>query len=343
VSNRVTIVDVAAKAGVAISSVSSALNNRPGVSEDTRRRIVEAARELGFVPSLRGRSLSAKRAFTVGLVVHRDPYVLESDPFFGSFIGGIETVLDPRGYALILQMGSEPVETLDRYRSLAANRRVDGVFISDLGVDDPRVALVQELGLPAVGVNADPGFPLAAVRQSHVEGIRELVEHLIGLGHTRFAHVTGPHEFIHAGQRQRAWSDALEAAGLPVGDIVEGDFTYEGGVAAADRLLAGRAPDERPTAVMCSNDLSAIGFLGRAGELGIRVPDDLSVAGFDGIELGSYVRPMLTTVATTPRLLGVEAARLLLETINGTAVVDIDIEPARLVVRSSTGPAPQPR
>jgi DNA-binding LacI/PurR family transcriptional regulator len=128
-----------------------------------------------------------------------------------------------------------------------------------------------------------------------------------------------------------------------VGDIVEGDFTYEGGVAAADRLLAGRAPDERPTAVMCSNDLSAIGFLGRAGELGIRVPDDLSVAGFDGIELGSYVRPMLTTVATTPRLLGVEAARLLLETINGTAVVDIDIEPARLVVRSSTGPAPQPR
>jgi DNA-binding LacI/PurR family transcriptional regulator len=94
---------------------------------------------------------------------------------------------------------------------------------------------------------------------------------------------------------------------------------------------------------MCSNDLSAIGFLGRAGELGIRVPDDLSVAGFDGIELGSYVRPMLTTVATTPRLLGVEAARLLLETINGTAVVDIDIEPARLVVRSSTGPAPQPR
>jgi DNA-binding LacI/PurR family transcriptional regulator len=340
VNTRVTIIDVAARAGVAISSVSSALNNRPGVSEDTRKRIVQAAQELGFVPSLRGRSLSAKRAFAVGLVVHRDPYVLESDPFFGSFIGGIETVLDPRDYALILQMGSEPVETLDRYRSLAANRRVDGVFLSELGVDDPRVPLVRELGLPAIGVNAEPDFPLPSVRQGHVEGIRELVAHFAALGHRRMALVTGPHEFIHAGQRRRAWSEALESLGLPAGEIVEGDFTYDGGVIAADRLLAGRPPADRPTAVMCSNDLSAIGLMARAGELDVRVPEDLSVAGFDGIQLGTYVRPTLTTIATTPRLLGAEAARMLLSAVDGVEVADVDIEPARLVVRGSTGPAP---
>ncbi len=339
-ARRVTIVDVAAKAGVAISSVSSALNNRPGVSEETRRRIVEAATELGFVPSLRGRSLSAKRAFTVGLVVHRDPSVLESDPFFGSFIGGIETVLDPRGYALILQMGSEPGETLERYRSLAANRRVDGVFLSELGVDDPRVPLVQELGLAAVGVNAEPDFPLPAVRQGHLAGIRQLVHHLVALGHTRFAHVTGPDGFIHAGQRRRAWTEALRDAGLPTGEVVPGDFTYEGGIAAATRLLQGREPADRPTAVLCANDLSAIGFLARAGELGLHAPTDLSVAGFDGIELGTYVRPTLTTVATNPRLLGAEAARLLLEVVDGADARDVEVDAAHLVVRSSTGTAP---
>jgi DNA-binding LacI/PurR family transcriptional regulator len=105
-THRVTIVDVAARAGVAISSVSSALNDRPGVSESTRRRILTAAKDLGFVPSIRARSLSAKRAFAVGLVVQRDPDVLESDPFFGSFIGGVESVLGSRGYALVLQMGA---------------------------------------------------------------------------------------------------------------------------------------------------------------------------------------------------------------------------------------------
>jgi DNA-binding LacI/PurR family transcriptional regulator len=152
--------------------------------------------------------------------------------------------------------------------------------------------------------------------------------------------VTGPHEFIHAGQRRRAWSDAVRVEGLPEGEIVEGDFTYDGGVVAADRLLAGRPPAERPTAVMCSNDLSAIGFMARAGELGVRVPEDLSVAGFDGIQLGTYVRPTLTTIATTPRLLGLEAARMLLAAVDGERVSDVDIEPARLVVRSSTGSVP---
>ncbi|GAA4674777.1 LacI family DNA-binding transcriptional regulator [Frondihabitans cladoniiphilus] len=345
---RVTIVDVAARAGVAISSVSSALNNRPGVSDDTRKRILEAAEDLGFVPSLRGRSLSAKRAFAVGLVVHRDPYVLESDPFFGSFIGGIETVLDPRGYALILQMGSERVETLDRYRSLAANRRVDGVFLNELGVDDPRIPLVQELGLPAVGVNAGPAFPLPAVRQDHGRGIAELVDHFVTLGHRRFAHVSGPHEFIHGHQRRRAWGDALAAAGMEPGVVVEGDFTYEGGVSAADRVFGGGSREARPvhpTAVFCSNDLSAIGFMARASELGFRVPEDVSVAGYDGIELGTYVRPALTTIRTNPRLIGREAARMLLDAIDacpeGTRrIPDVDVDPAHLLVRSSTGPAP---
>jgi DNA-binding LacI/PurR family transcriptional regulator len=349
VTDRVTIVEVAARAGVAISSVSSALNDRPGVSEQTRARIKQAASDLGFVPSVRGRSLSAKRAFTVGLVVHRDPFVLESDPFFGSFIGGLESVLDPRGYALILQMGSAADETLDRYRRLAAGRRVDGVFLNELVVDDPRVDLVQQLGLPAVGVNPAPGFPLPAVRQDVSTGVRELVAHLVQLGHRRFAHVAGPSRFVHAVHRVEAWREALVAAGRDPGVLVEADFTYEGGRRAAADLLT---RDDPPTAVFCANDLAAIGFMAEADARGVRVPGDVSVAGFDGIELGTYVRPALTTLTTAPRLLGAEAARLLLAAVEGPdaegaaradglapAVAHADIEPARLLVRASTGPA----
>ncbi|WP_307803102.1 LacI family DNA-binding transcriptional regulator [Frigoribacterium sp. PvP032] len=367
-TDRVTIVEVAARAGVAISSVSSALNDRPGVSEQTRARIKQAASDLGFVPSVRGRSLSAKRAFSVGLVVHRDPFVLESDPFFGSFIGGLESVLDPRGYALILQMGSAADETLDRYRRLAAGRRVDGVFLNELVVDDPRVALVQQLGLPAVGVNPAPGFPLPAVHQDVSAGVHELVAHLVSLGHRRFAHVAGPARFVHAVHRVEAWSEALVAAGCDPGVLVEADFTYEGGRRAAAELLGGGAARDvgagdgaagrrdRPTAVFCANDLAAIGFMAEADARGVRVPEDISVAGFDGIELGTYVRPALTTLTTAPRLLGAEAARLLLAAVEGPdavpaaspgagsavpAVAQADIEPARLLVRASTGPAPR--
>jgi DNA-binding LacI/PurR family transcriptional regulator len=338
VRQRVTIVDVAARAGVSISSVSSALNDRPGVSEGTRARIKQAAAELGFVPSVRGRALSARRAFAVGLVVHRDPTVLETDPFFGGFLSGLESVLDPRGFALILQVGPTATESLERYRRLAAGRRVDGVVLSELVVDDPRVPLVRELGLPAVGVNPAPGFPLPAVRQDDDAGVRELVAHLVALGHRRFGHVAGPPHLVHALHRARAWREALTAAGCRPGVTVPADFTYDGGARAAADLL-GRA--EPPTAVFCANDLAAIGFMAEADRHGVSVPQDVSVAGFDGIELGSYVRPGLTTLTTAPRQVGAAAARLLLSVMDGESPPDAVVEPDHLLVRGSTARAPR--
>lgn len=336
-AHRATIVDVAERAGVAISSVSSALNNRPGVSENTRKRILEAAADLGFVPSLRGRSLSAKRAFAVGFVVHRDPRVLESDPFFASFIGGLESVLDSRGYALVLQMRSDSAGSVERYRRLAADRRVDGVFLSEIEIDDPRIDLLQELQLPTVAINPDRGdFPFVSVRQDHRAGINELVDHLASLGHRHIAHVSGPLNFIHARQRLTAWEESVRRIGLEPGPVVEGDFTYDGGVRAADTLLQSTS---HPTAVVCGNDLTAVGFMTRAAALGVDVPRDVSVAGYDGIQLGEYLRPALTTLRTTPHLVGAEAARLLIDAIEGNPGHDVEIAPAQLVIRDSTGPA----
>lgn len=338
---RVTIVDVAERAGVAISSVSSALNNRPGVSEETRRRILAAATELGFTPSLRGKSLSRKRAYAVGLVVQRDPDVLELDPFFGAFIGGVESYLQGRDYALVLQMSSGAEQTLDRYRRLAADRRVDGVFLNELEVDDARLGLVQELGLPAVAVNPDAGCPVPAVTQDSTGAIRALFGHLAAAGHRRVAHVAGPMNYLHSRQRAEAWRLALDEFGLEAGVCVPGEFTYKGGLAAAEAIAA----DAGTTAVFCANDLSALGLIAGLGRRGVSVPGQVSVAGFDGIQLGDYFHPTLTTVVTTPRRTGFEAARVLLEVIESRAsggvaeVAGAAVAPAELVLRESTGAA----
>jgi DNA-binding LacI/PurR family transcriptional regulator len=333
---RVTIVDVANKAGVAISSVSSALNGRPGVSDVTRERIIRIATVLGFVPSLRAKSLSGRRAFTVGLVLHRDPDVLELDPFFGGFIGGIEDAIDPRGYALVLQISAESDKVLQRYEKLAADRRVDGVFINDLEVDDPRIALVQRLGLPAVAINPGSGFPIPAVREDPDAGIRATLRHLVDLGHRRIAYVSGRPNMTHSVERENSWRAGLRELGLEPGPVVPGEFTYLGGAAAASILLDSADP---PTAVMCANDLSAIGLIAQAQHLGVDVPGQLSVAGFDDIRLGTYVRPSLTTVHTSPRTLGRESGRMLVDLIEEGVVDDVRIPDAEMIVRDSTGPA----
>ena len=333
---RITIVDVARDAGVSIATVSAALNNRSGVAEPTRQRIVTVAERLGWSPSLRGRSLSQERAFTVGLVLQRESSVIASDPFFASFISGIEAVLEHRGYALVLQVAPTRARAIERYRRLAADHRIDGVFLTDVSVPDPRFELVRELDMPAVAINADPGEGISTIRQDHGPGITALVEHLVALGHTRIAHVSGPKDYIHTQQREKAWRGALAAAGLRAGSPLQGDFSLAGGSRAAATLLSRRL---RPTAVFCSNDLMAIGFIAKAAEMGLSVPGDISVAGYDGIDFGAYVRPSLTTIATAPHTLGALAAEALLGMIDGGPASHVDTEPSTLVVRDSTGPA----
>ena len=339
----VTIEDVAERAGVAISSVSSALNDRPGVSARTRERIRAIAREMGYVPSLRGRSLSTKRAFAVGLVVRREPTVLGSDPFFGAFIAGIESELSRCGYALVLQVSADPEEDVARYRRLAADRRVDGVYINELTHDDPRLTLVRELGLPAVAITETAVDCQAVVLQDNSAPIRDLVERFVALGHRRFAHVSGPSTYLHATGRRDVWQQALARNGFPDQQVIESDFTYAGGARAADLVLS-QPEAQRPTAVFCANDLMAAGFLTRACDLGLTVPDAISVAGFDGTDLATYIRPTLTTIAASPETLGSTATALLLEAIDGgpfPALVKTG-HPA-LVLRDSVGPAPRGR
>src|SRR6266545_244447 len=191
VGQRLTIADVARHAGVSKGAVSFALNGRDGVSSETRDRILAVARELGWQPSHRARSLSVSRAFAFGLVLARRPELLGADPFFPSFIAGVETVLAPAGYALVLQVVSGVGAEEAGYGKLAGEGRVDGVFVIDLRSKDSRIGLLAELRLPAVTMNRpDIASPFPAVCVDDQLGIGQAVQHLTELGHTRIAHVS---------------------------------------------------------------------------------------------------------------------------------------------------------
>ncbi len=335
---RPTIADVAAHAGVSLGAVSFALNGRPGVGEDTRRRILEAARELGWQPSHRARSLSRSRAFALGLVLARSPELFGADPFFPSFISGVETVLSPRGQSLVLQVVPDVEAETAGYRRLAGESRVDGVFLSDLRHGDPRVGLLAGLRLPAVTLNRpDVPSPFPAVCLDDRAGIAAAVRHLVELGHTRIAHVSGPSEFLHGTSRRTAWEETLTDAGLRAAPVVESDFSAAGGAAATRTLLDLAEP---PTAIVYANDLMAVAGMAAAQERGQTVPDHLSITGFDDTELAAHVHPALTTVRTNAFAWGQVAARAVLDLIDGTDVPDEELAPGELVIRGSTGPAP---
>jgi DNA-binding LacI/PurR family transcriptional regulator len=335
-TNRPTIDDVARRAGVSKGLVSFALNDRPGVSAETRQRIIAVADELGWRPSLRARSLSSDRAFALGIVLARDPDIIAGDPFFPSFISGVESVLAPAGQALVLSMVEGAEAESRTYRQLASHRRVDGVIISDLRADDARIALVRELGLHAVTLGKpDVASPFPAVTVDDSEGIRASVSHLVGLGHSRIAHVGGPGAMLHGSRRRDSFRLAMRECGLPDDLLVETDFSAAQGAAATGALL--ERPD-RPTAIVYSNDPMAIAGLGVAQRAGLDVPGDLSITGFDGSDVGRYLHPSLTTVSTSARRWGVAAASTLLRLIEGEEAADIDLEPALLVVGESTAP-----
>jgi len=331
-------VDVARRAGVSKGSVSFALNGRPGVAAETAERIHAAAAELGWRPSHRARSLSVSRAFAFGMVVARPPELLGADPFFPSFIAGVETVLAASGYSLVLQVVSGVEAETAGYRRLAADGRVDGVFLTDLRHRDCRVPLLAELAVPAVTLNRpDVDSPFPAVCVDDRPGVAEAVRHLVSLGHRRIGHVAGPEKFLHGSGRRAAWSEALAAADLPQGPIVVSDFSAAGGAAATRSLLGEIDP---PTAIVYANDLMALAGATVAHDMGFGVPSQLSVTGFDDSELAAHVHPPLTTVRTDVLGWGRTAAEVLLAVVAGDDPADVWLSPSALVVRSSTGPVP---
>ncbi|WP_028648394.1 LacI family DNA-binding transcriptional regulator [Nocardiopsis sp. CNT312] len=333
---RPTIVDIAKAAGVSKGSVSYALNGRPGVSEETRRRILAIAHDLGWAPSSPARALSSGgRVGAIGLVIDRPAHVLGVEPFFMQFVSGIEAELTGSGVDLLLQVTEEHQAEVAAYRRWAAEQRVDGVIIVDVRTEDPRFEAVQKTFLPTVVLGGPEGIgSLPCLYTDESAPMREVVHYLGALGHQRIARIAGPEYFVHTGKRTRAFLEAAEEAGVAEVYTEHADYTGEAGTRITRRLLT---RTDRPTALVYDNDLMAVAGLGVARELGVDVPSQLSIVAWDDSTLCGLVRPALTAVVRDVVSYGREAARMLVKVVSGERVQSKEISPGELQPRASTG------
>lgn len=333
---RPTIADVARQAGVSTATVSLAMNGRAGVNAATAERVRRAAADLGWLPSARARALSRSRAQAIGIIIRRPAELIGIDPFFSNLIAGVESVLSRSDNALVVRVVGDREQELLAYKTMVAEGRVDGFLLTDLEMRDRRHEYLLECGLPALVVGGPAArYPLAAVGTDERAAAREAVQHLIELGHRRIGHVAGTAGYIHTRARQGAWRDALRAAGLPPGPVAAGGFSAAGGARTTRRLLAAPEP---PTALFYANDLMALAGMSTAAEMGIAVPQQLSVIGFDDVELAAHVSPPLTTIGRDTQDWGRQCATTLLALIDGTPVPHRTILPSHLALRHSTAP-----
>lgn len=307
-----TIKDVALHAGVSITTVSHVLNDTRHVSEQGRERVQTAIRALGYVPSAVARSLKSNTTSTLGMLIPNS-----SNPYFAEIVRIVEDRCFAAGYTLILCNTDDEPHRQSVYLKVLAERRIDGLIVVSTGDDDSLVTQLRGLRLPIVLVDreiADPTCDL--VETAHMQGGLLAVRHLLSLGHRRIACIGGPAGVMPSEQRIEGWRMALAETGAAPGVTTllwRGGFTSQGGYEAMHAILR---TDQPPSAVFACNDLMAIGALRAAHETGVRVPDELSIVGFDDIELSGYTSPPLTTVAQPKDHIGALAVDMLLERVS---------------------------
>ncbi|WP_418276303.1 LacI family DNA-binding transcriptional regulator [Isoptericola jiangsuensis] len=334
---RITIADIARRAGVSTGAVSYALNDRPGVSAQTREKILAIAAELGWQPSQAARALSGARSETIGLILARPPQTLGVESFYMQFVAGLEQVLSGRSYGLLLQVVADVDAEIAAHLRWRAARRVDGVVVVDPRRDDPRLALLDGPdALPAVVVG-DPSLAggATAVWTDDGAAVRECVRHLAALGHRRIGRVSGTASFGHTRLRDTAFDDEVAAHG-GTGRTERTDFSPQEGAHATRVLLTG---PQRVTAVVFDSDAMALAGLGVAHELGLRVPQDVSLVAWDDSPLCTAAYPQLTALSHDVTAYGAHVARRLFDRMDGASPGSFLDATPRLRVRGSTGPA----
>ena len=321
-----TIRDVAARAGVSHQTVSRVINDNPQVTPATRERVLAAIRELSFVPSPLARGLLSNQTRSIGVVADDI-----SDHFFARMVAGAEAEARRRGYYLMI--GSvEPDEDEAGYLRLMLERRVEALVLARPSAPLSADALTAGVPLVAVGSFAHTEVPVVDVdnRQGGYDATRYLLER----GHRRIATIVGPAGWPSAVARLDGYCDAVHEAG--VDELVEraSDWGLEGGFAAASRLLERGAEF---TALFAHSDLIALGAIRRLREVGLRVPEDVSVVGYDDLPVADYVEPALTTVHQPMREVGALAVGLLLDQLGGAPPLPpaAHLLPAKLIVRQS--------
>jgi LacI family transcriptional regulator len=339
--NRPTQVDVAKRAGVSRATVSYVLNRqtdgRVPISDETRQRVMEAIEELGYEPDARAQALRSGSTNTIALII---PDL--RNPHFSEYALGVEEAARAAGYHILLFSSTlNPEYAVDVFKDLA-RRRFDGLIIATafiLGSPEAQAILTQirKRGLPIVEMSDNYGVDF--VSAEYHEATREVISYLMSLGHRRIGFIYGVGGREHGLDRLQPYIDSLVAENIVVDDslLAQCGPTMEEGYQAALKLLS---QSSRPTALLAINDLLAMGVLRAAADLGLRIPDDLSLVGFDNISMSSYLVPRLTTVTKNALMLGTKAFEMLLARIQNPDLPRQQFHsPAKLIIRESTGPA----
>ncbi len=302
-----SIREVAKRARVSIATVSRTVNNAPGVDPRTAERVHQAIEELRYYPNKQARSLVSGRSHILGLIVSDI-----TNPFFPELVKGMEDVASGRGYEILVSSTNYDPERMALCVRRMLERKVEGVAVMTSEMDPHLIEELERRRVPMVFLDVGPARGLiSSIQVDYATGINQAVEYLLGLGHQRIGFISGPLRLKSASVRRSAFEQSRVRAGMD-GDaelVQQGDHTVEGGLEAMTRLLALSRP---PTAVLASNDLTAIGAMRAARRAGWSVPDDISIIGFDDIHLARYTEPQLTTIALSRRELAEKAVGALL-------------------------------
>lgn len=335
---RVTITDVAEALGLAKGTVSRALNGYPDISENTRNRVARMAEKLGYKPLSHAQAIRTGRARSLGLVLQ----VGEPDaqrPFLADFLAGITTTASSESWTLTVATSASETEQLATISRLVQERKADGFILPRTKIDDPRVALLREAGVPFVlwGRVRDPeGCAWFDILGE--DAMAEAVYRLHDLGHRRVGFINGGADYNYSALRLEGFRSAAEELGLPVDSelLGSGGVTAEASAIEARRLLAADLP---PTAIVCATDIAALGAYRTAAELGLTVGRDVSLISYDGIPEGAYATPQLTTFEVDNRAAGARLAQLLIRCILGEKPEKLrETAHARIRAGGSDGP-----
>lgn len=330
------IQDVAKLADVSTATVSRALASPERVSPQARARVLEAIARTGYVPNPAARSLRSQKTFMV-LVVLPDL----SNTFFSKILRGIEETLFEAGYGMIIGDLDGSPEKEAHFAAFTAAGRVDGAILLNghlFGQSRDGRGEAARLNIPLVALcEAIPGARIPQIEIDNRAAAARMTQHLASLGHRSIAYVSGPSENVLERERFRGYRDGLQKAGLPFDPalVIPGDFTIESGIAAGQMIVA---QSKRPTAVFCTSDEMAIGLMRTLFSAGLKVPADISVAGFDDIEFAAVAEPSLATIHQPRRELGQVAASVLIELLQGRPVPESIRLETELVLRDSVAP-----
>jgi DNA-binding LacI/PurR family transcriptional regulator len=330
----VDIRDVARRAKVSTATVSRTINQVATVDSQMAKRVWKAIEELGYYPNRSARTLVSGRSHVFGLIVSEI-----TNPFFPEIVQTFETLAVDQHYEILLTSTIHDPKRMELAVRRMIESRVDGVAILTFGMEEALIEHLRFRNLPLVFVDIGPKAPrVSNIRVDYADGIRQAVQHLAALRHERIGFISGPSRLRSALARKDAFEAAMREIGLAVKPafVVEGDHRLEGGKKALQTVSE---LHERPTALMCSNDMTAIGVMREAYELGIKVPEDLSVIGFDDIRIAEFMTPPLTTIQMSQSELARLAFEALLKEVKRESPSPDGTEyilKTRLVLRNST-------